>query len=203
MKKYINELIGTFFFVLLGCGIAVMSNSDMLLTSLGFGLSFIVINNILESHINPAVSLSIYLINKINLKDFILYSLFQIIGSILAAYTLSILLNGTEALGANNFGNCYLANTSESALLIESLLSFIFISVILSVKDNKCLITGITIIILIMFGINFTGASFNPARSIGPAIITGGFPLYNLWVFIIAPLFGSSLASLFYLIKKN
>lgn len=209
MKKYISELLGTFVLVLVGCGTAVYTNADVVATSLAFGLSIVAlaysIGNISGCHVNPAVSLAMLINKKMNIKDFIFYVISQIIGAFVATLVLGFVFNSFDKLGANSFDTRILV-----ALIIETILTFIFILSILGVTSKKeysnvsGLVIGLTLVLVHLLGIHFTGTSVNPARSIAPAILQGGTALSQLWVFIVAPLFGSLLASLFYkFVLKN
>lgn len=209
MKKYISELLGTFVLVLVGCGTAVYTNADVVATSLAFGLSIVAlaysIGNVSGCHVNPAVSLAMLINKKMNIKDFIFYVISQIIGAFVATLVLGFVFNSFDKLGANSFDTRILV-----ALIIETILTFIFILSILGVTSKKeysnvsGLVIGLTLVLVHLLGIHFTGTSVNPARSIAPAILQGGTALPQLWVFIVAPLFGSLLASLFYkFVLKN
>lgn len=209
MKKYICEAVGTFVLTLVGCGVAVITNANVVATSLAFGLSIVAmaysIGNVSGCHINPAVSLSMLLTKKLNVRDFCFYVIAQIIGAIAAAAILGVLLSSFEALGANGYGDGALATNVWIALLVECILTFIFITAILGVtskKENTAivgLVIGLTLTLVHLIGISFTGTSVNPARSIGPALLQGGKALSQVWVFIVAPLVGSALASLFHI----
>ena len=208
MKKYISELLGTFVLVLVGCGTAVYTNADVVATSLAFGLSIVAlaysIGNVSGCHVNPAVSLAMLINKKMNIKDFIFYIISQIIGAFVATLVLGFVFNSFDKLGANSFDTRILV-----ALIIETILTFIFILSILGVTSKKeysnvsGLVIGLTLVLVHLLGIHFTGTSVNPARSIAPAILQGGTALSQLWVFIVAPLFGSLLASLFYKFVLN
>jgi len=210
-KKYVSELIGTFVLVFVGCGSAVFLNTTTytghLAVALAFGLSIVamayVIGNISGCHINPAVSLSMLLNKKMGVKDFVGYVIFQIIGAIAAAALLQALLSMsgmtdlTGALGSNGFGNIGMGG----AIIVEIVLTFIFVFVILGVVSDSSkanvagIVIGLTLAFVHIIGIPLTGTSVNPARSIGPAIFAGGSSLTELWVFIVAPLVGAVLAA--------
>ena len=216
MKKYICEAVGTFVLTLVGCGVAVVTNANIIATSLAFGLSIVAmaysIGNISGCHINPAVSLSMLMTKKISVKDFVFYVIAQIIGAIIAAAILGVLLGSFKALGANGYGaEGQLATGVGIALLIEVILTFIFIVAILGVTSKKenasvtGVVIGLTLMLVHLLGIKFTGTSVNPARSLGPALLQSGDALRQVWVFIVAPLVGSVLASLFhtYIVKEK
>ena len=209
MKKYICELVGTFVLTLVGCGVAVVTGANVVATSLAFGLTIVAmaysIGNVSGCHINPAVSLSMLMTKKISVKEFVFYVIAQVIGAILAAAVLGVLLSSFKSLGANTYGaEGQLATNVGIALLVEVILTFIFITAILGVtskKENTAvagIVIGLTLTLVHLLGISFTGTSVNPARSLGPAIFVGGTALKQVWVFIVAPLVGSLLASVFY-----
>ena len=208
MKKYISELLGTFVLVLIGCGTAIATLGNVVATSIAFGLVIVAmaysIGNVSGCHINPAVSLAMLITKQMSLKDFICYVIAQRIGAILGALVLGFVLGNYESLGTNAFGEGMLASSWGTAFVVEVILTFIFILSILGVTSKKenghtvGIVIGLTLILVHLFGIGFTGTSVNPARSIGPALIEGGKALSQLWVFIVAPLCGSLLASLYF-----
>ena len=210
MKKYIAELVGTFVLVLVGCGVAVVTNANVVATSLAFGLSIVAmaysIGNISGCHVNPAVSLGMLISRKMNFKDFVGYVIGQIIGAIAAAAVLGVLLSSFSALGANGYGaEGQLATNVWIALLVECILTFIFVLAILGVTSKKefsnvaGLVIGLTLVLVHLLGIAFTGTSVNPARSLGPALLQGGDALCQVWVFLVAPLVGAALASILHI----
>lgn len=213
MKKYISEFIGTAVLVLFGTGIAVVSGGNLIATSLAFGLAIVatayVIGNISGCHVNPAVSLAMLISKKMDTKDFIYYVIAQILGALAGTGILYLILTntniGVESLGANGYGTLSATNiTLLGALVTECVLTFVFIYTILGVTsdESKSSITGIVIGLTLTFvhllGINLTGTSVNPARSIAPAIFLGGKALTQVWVFVVAPLVGATIAALVY-----
>ena len=214
MKKYISEFIGTAVLVLFGTGIAVVSGGNLVATSLAFGLAIVaeayVIGSISGCHVNPAVSLAMLITKKMDTKEFINYVVAQVLGALAGTAILYVVLSNTSigvtALGANGYGDLSATNiTLLGALIVECTLTFVFIYTILGVTndDSKSTIAGIIIGLTLTFvhllGINLTGTSVNPARSLAPAIFLGGKELSQVWVFIVAPLVGAALASLVYL----
>ena len=137
---------------------------------------------------------------KITLKDFIGYIISQCLGAILGAALLALFAGTDSGLGANGLYN---GNIGLS-LLIEVVLTFVFVMAILGVtsrKENNAvagLVIGLTLTLVHILGIAFTGTSVNPARSLGPALLAGGEALKNVWVFLLAPLAGGVLAALCY-----
>ena len=207
-KKYLAEFIGTFVLVLFACGAAVVCQCSLgnfagyLLTALAFGLVIVAmaysIGNVSGCHINPAVSLAMLISGKITLGDFIGYVVSQFAGATAGAAVLWALLGSNEALGQNGLykGDIWLS------LLVEVILTFVFVLTILGVTSKTengavaGIVIGLTLTLVHIFGIFFTGTSVNPARSFGPAVFVGGEALSNLWVFIVAPLVGGALAAL-------
>lgn len=213
MKKYICECIGTAVLVLMGCGIAVVSGGNLVATSLAFGLSIVamayVIGNVSGCHVNPAVSLAMFINKKMNIKEFIGYIVAQVIGAFVGAGLLYFILSSTSAgvtgLGTNGFGAGYgLEINMLGAFVVEVVLTFIFIYTILGVTTDEKkssiagVVIGLTLTFVHLMGINLTGTSVNPARSLAPAIIMGGEALKQVWLFIVAPLVGAAISAVVY-----
>ena len=214
MKKYIAEVIGTFILVFFGTGVAVITNGDIVATSLAFGLAIVaaayVIGNISGCHVNPAVSLSMVLTGKMSLKDFAGYVIAQIAGAFAGTFLLYFIIKNTDlylymSLGTNGYGELSLTNISLfGAFVAEVVLTFVFIYTILGVTNDESksniapLIIGLTLTFVHLLGIGLTGTSVNPARSLAPAVIMGGLALKQVWLFIVAPLVGAAAASLVY-----
>ena len=211
MKKYIAEAIGTCTLVVLGCGTAMLVGCDAasgggyILTALAFGLTIVAmaysIGNISGCHINPAVSLGVLLSGGMNRKDFWGYVAAQCVGALIGAAVLAVIfaLGGVEdktgGLGTNGLAG--VGGNAFAGLLVEIVLTFIFVTCILGVTSGKAghgSFAGLVI--------GLTGTSVNPARSIGPALVaacTGNTaPLASLWVFIVGPLAGAALAAYVY-----
>jgi aquaporin Z len=212
MKKYLAEFIGTLTLVLFGTGVAVLSG-NLVATSLAFGLAIVacayVIGDISGCHVNPAVSLSMLLSKKMTVKDFIGYVISQCLGALVGSLVLYFLLKnsnvGVANLGANGYGVLSATNISMwAALVTEIILTCVFIYTILGVtsddkKSNVAgIVIGLTLIFVHLLGINLTGTSVNPARSLAPAILLGGKALSQVWVFIVGPFIGSIIATLLF-----
>ncbi|MBQ9345985.1 MAG: aquaporin [Oscillibacter sp.] len=223
MKKYIAEGIGTCVLVVLGCGTAMLVGCDAasgggyILTAFAFGLSIVAmaysIGNISGCHINPAVSLGVLLSGGMDRKDFVGYVVAQCVGALAGACVLAAIfgLGGVTDM-TGGFGSNGLAGVNGSpaaGLLVEIVLTFIFVTNILGVTSKKAkhgsfggLVIGLTLVGVHILGINLTGTSVNPARSFGPALVaalTGNAaPLASLWVFIVGPLVGAALAAYVY-----
>ena len=231
IQKFTAEFVGTFVLVFVGCGTAMTvgcdsaNGSGYILTALAFGLVIVAmaysVGNVSGCHINPAVSLAMLISRRMTLSEFWGYIVFQILGAISGAGLLRYLFGLTEkidmtgvydenecqmiywGLGSNNLGGC--DGNILSGLIIEAVLTFIFVFCILGVTDSKFkhgsfggLVIGLALVLVHIMGIGFTGTSVNPARSIGPAIFAGGVALTDLWVFIVAPFAGAALAALVY-----
>lgn len=223
MKKYLAEMIGTCVLVTVGCGTAMLvgcdaaSGSGYLLTALAFGLSIVAmaysIGNISGCHINPAVSLAVLMSGGMTTADFIGYVVAQCAGGLLGGVLLKTIfamggvVDMTGGLGTNGLAG--VNGNAIAGLLVEIILTFIFVLNILGVTSSKAkhgsfagLVIGLTLAFVHILGIGLTGTSVNPARSFGPAVVaalTGNAaPLASLWVFIVGPLAGAALAALVY-----
>ena len=210
LKKYLAEFIGTFVLVLFACGTAAVvgcsaqNGTGYLLTALAFGLVIVAmaysIGNISGCHINPAVSIAMLVSKKMSVKDFIGYVIAQFIGATAGAAVLMAFVGKESGLGANAL---YKDNIWLS-LLIEIILTFVFVLAILGVTSKEGnnavsgIVIGLSLTLVHILGISFTGTSVNPARSFGPALFVGGEALANVWVFLLAPLVGGVLAALVY-----
>ena len=221
MKKYVCEFIGTLILVLFGCGTAVLTGADIVATSLAFGLSIValayVIGNISGCHVNPAISFAMFLDKRITGKEFIKYVIAQVLGGLLGAVILALIINSVfnlgdytvTGLGQNSYGD-YSINVL-GAFIVETILTLVFTFTVLGVtKDSKKdsvagIVIGLTLAFVHLFGIKLTGTSVNPARSLAPALILGGEALKQVWLFILAPLFGSAIATFLfqYIYKKK
>ncbi|HEL2110709.1 TPA: aquaporin [Streptococcus suis] len=206
-KKFLAEFIGTFMLVFIGTGAVVFGNGVDGLGHLGiafaFGLSIVAAAYSIGTHLNPAVSLAMFINKRLNAQEFATYVAAQVLGAILASSTLIFFLSNaglsTVSLGENGFTT---VNTA-GAFLFETIATFIFVLVIVTVtsasKGNgkiAGLVIGLTLTLLIILGLNVTGLSVNPARSLAPALFVGGTALSQVWVFILAPLVGAALAAL-------
>ena len=218
-KKCIAEFIGTFTLVLVGCGTAMLVGCDAvngcgyILTAFAFGLVIVgmayCVGNVSGCHINPAVSLACLISGRMGISDFIFYVISQVLGAISGAACLKIIFslgNVTDKTGG--LGSNGLAGVGDSAvagLIVECLLTFIFVLVILGVTDSKYnhgsfggVVIGFSLVMVHIIGIGLTGTSVNPARSIGPALFAGVDALKSLWVFIVGPFAGAALAAVVY-----
>ena len=226
MKKYLAECIGTATLVILGCGTAMLVGCDAvngggyILTALAFGLTIVAmaysIGNISGCHINPAVSLGVLLSGGMSAGEFIGYVISQCVGALAGSGILALIfkLGGVvdKTLSGGGFGSNGLAGVGGNALaglIVEIVLTFIFVIAILGVTSKKAnhgsfggLVIGLTLVVVHILGIGLTGTSVNPARSFGPALVAlfsgNSEPLAALWVFIVGPLVGAALAAFTY-----
>lgn len=213
MKKYLAELVGTFVLTLLGCGAAVSLNcgsdtASVVGTALAFGLSVVAmayaIGGISGCHINPAITFGVFLSGRMSGKDAGMYMLFQVIGAVLAAAVLAGFVATAPDLAQGTHTGANVCNGGQlNGFIVETVLTCLFVLVVLgaTAKTNGAtnnfagLAIGLSLILIHLVGIHYTGTSVNPARSIGPALFEGGQALTDLWVFIAAPLLGGALAA--------
>ena len=220
MRKYIAELIGTCVLVTMGCGTAMLVGCDAangggyILTALAFGLSIVAmaysIGNISGCHVNPAVSVAMFVSGKLDGKDLIGYIIAQVLGAFLGSGILAMIFSTggvtdmTGGFGANGLAG--VNGSGVAGLVVEIVLTFIFVLTILGVTSEKAghgsfggLVIGLTLTFVHILGIGLTGTSVNPARSIAPAVFAAangnGAPLAALWVFILGPIIGACLAA--------
>lgn len=211
VRSVAAEFVGTLLLVLIGVGSAV-AGLDVLGpvgVALAFGLVLLALAYALGPvsgcHVNPAVTLGVLLSRGITLTEAAAYWVAQFAGGIAGAAVLWLLTSGfgdvtdrTGALGANDYGT---AISLGGAFLLEALLTFVLVAVILLVTGRATapgfagLAIGLTLTAVHLVGIPLTGTSVNPARSLGPALFTGGEPLAHVWLFLLAPLVGAALAT--------
>jgi aquaporin Z len=222
MKKFIAEFIGTFALVLFGCGTAAVVGArvGVLGIAFAFGLALIAmaygIGPISGCHINPAVSLGVFAAGRMTAKDLVLYIIAQFLGGIAGALVLYIIMKGriTEynvavlGLGQNGWGYGYNGQYNVySACIFEFIATFLFLVVILGSTQPQAptqiagVAIGLTLVVIHIFGINITGVSVNPARSLGPALFSGAKALAQVWLFLVVPSVAGALAGIFFRFK--
>lgn len=218
-KKALAECIGTFVLVFAACGVAGATGGSLVATSLAFGLTIVAmaysVGRVSGCHINPAVSLGCLLTKRMNAKEFGVYVISQIVGGTVGALLVfGIFKMGKVAIRGNAcnsvVGGTVNAGGIIGALIAEIVLTAIFVYVILNVTDEKAgtgkiagIVIGLTLTLVHLIGINLTGTSVNPARSIATAISAAIYnsqtaPLAQVWIFIVAPLAGAALAAVLY-----
>lgn len=225
MKKYLAELFGTMFLVLLACGSAVLAGPSI--GGLGIGLCFglvliclcYAIGNVSGCHVNPAVSFAMLISGKMSGKDFIGYVVAQLIGAAIGGALLLMLFKSGSGF---NYGGIttidgtvtgtLAANvlqpgaTSTMALIAEVLLTMFFVFIILCATDEKNgfgnfagLAIGIGLGLVNIVGIPVDNCSVNPARSFGPALFSDGAAAWgDFWIMVVGPLVGAALAVVLY-----
>lgn len=231
MKKYLAEFIGTFILVFLGTGTAVVLGGytggtdtgflGVAAIALAFGLSIVAaayaIGHISGCHVNPAVSLAVWISGNLTAKEFGGYVIAQIVGAFAGSAFLAFVIansTGLEGYGANGYGELSAVGLNLiGALGVEVILTFIFVLAILGVTSSKAtshmggIVIGLTLTLVHIIGVPLTGTSVNPARSLAPAVFAGGDALAQVWVFLLAPLAGAALAALvfksFFVVKEE
>ena len=211
VRKSLAEFVGTAILVFFGVGAAVFGIDKIgpLGVALTFGLLLLALAYAIGPtsgcHINPAVTLGVLLSRGITRAEAGAYWCAQILGGIVAAAllkgmtTFGHVADQTGSLGANGWGA---AVSGPGAFVIEAALTFLLVFVVLHVTGRAAapgfagLAIGLTLTAAILAGLPLTGASINPARSIGPALFAGPLPLFQLWLFVAAPLVGGALAAL-------
>ena len=199
-----SELIGTFALIFIGAGAAAI-DGELIVIALAHGMVIIGLayayGHHSGTHINPAVTFGLLIAGEIKTKTAINYWIMQFAGGILGAAALSFVLGGsTSGLGATQFDTT--ATSVSQALVLELILTFLLVNTIMNTAvSGKAgnlagLAIGSTLIFCILMGGPITGASLNPARTLGPALLTGN--LDQLWVYIVGPLAGAAIASIFY-----
>jgi len=215
VRKYLAEFIGTFSLVLIGCGSAVIAGGYIgyLGISFAFGLILLAmvfsIGGISGCHVNPAVTIGLFLIGKIRSKDAILYIVFQCIGAIVGAGVLLLIASGqpgfslaVNGLGQNGYGASSPAGFSLAACFFaELVLTALFIFVLLGSTRKFApegfagIPIGFSLVLIHIIGIPITGTSVNPARSLGPALFAGTDAMSQLWLFWTAPILGGMIGA--------
>jgi MIP family channel proteins len=211
MKKYFAEMFGTMVLVLMGCGTAVSLNcgvdtASVVGTAIAFGLAVVAmaytIGGISGCHINPAITLGVWLSKRMSGKDAIMYMIFQVIGAFLGSALVWVMVQQLGAEGTTTGANACVEG-AVPAFIVEIILTFVFVLVVLGTTDAKKgagnfagLAIGLSLILVHLVGIHYTGTSVNPARSIAPAVFEGGLALQQLWAFVAGPFVGAILAAI-------
>lgn len=220
MKKLLAEFIGTFWLVLGGCGSAVLAAAYPELgigftgVSLAFGLTVLTmayaIGHISGCHLNPAVSVGLWLGGRFDKKDLLPYIAAQVIGAIAGAGILYLIASGKAGFEIGGFAaNGYGEHSPDgynmmAALVTEIVMTFMFLMIILGATHSKApkgfggLAIGLGLTLIHLISIPVTNTSVNPARSTSQAIFAGGWALDQLWLFWVAPIVGAALAGLVY-----
>jgi aquaporin Z len=221
-KRLAAEFLGTFTLVLFGCGAAVLAgfgHVGQLGIAFAFGLAIVAmaygIGPISGCHVNPAVSFGVFAAGRLSVNELVGYVIAQCLGAIVGAGALYLIASGApdfninvNGLGQNGFGAHSPGHYALWAgLVFEAIATFLFVVTILGVTQSEQtelvagLVIGLTLTAIHIVGIQVTGVSVNPARSLGPALIVGGDAAAQLWVFIVAPLVGGGIAGLAFRVK--
>lgn len=224
MKKNLAEFIGTFWLVLGGVGSAMLASAfpdtgiGLLGVSFAFGLTVVTIayslGHISGAHLNPAVTIGLWMGGRINAGQILPYVISQILGAIAAAGVLYIIVtgNGSEIgnFGANGYGEHSIGHYNMTAAIVtEFVMTFMFLLIILGATDAKApagfagLTIGLALTLIHLISIPVTQTSVNPARSISQALFVGDWALAQLWLFILVPIFGACAAGLVYKYLKS
>lgn len=221
LKKYIAESLGTAILVLFGCGTAVFCGGlsggtgngtlGVIAIALAFGLSIVAgaysIGHISGCHVNPAVSLAMFINGKLDIIDLIGYIVSQVAGAFAGSGLLMLITKETAAdgLGSNGYGELSSVGISMTgAIIVEIVLTFVFVLTVLGVTSSEKyssvagIVIGLTLTFVHIIGIPLTGTSVNPARSLASAVLDGGIALNQVWVFLVAPLAGAALAGIIF-----
>ena len=218
MKKYLAEMFGTMVLVLMGCGVAVSLNcssdcstvanaATVIGTAFAFGLAVVAmaytIGGIGGCHINPAITLGCLLTGRISGKDAGMYIVFQVIGAFIGSALLCLLTGGVEGLEGTGANDLQAGVSVMGGLVAEIVFTCVFVLVVLGAtsKTNGAtnnfagLAIGLSLVLVHLACIRYTGTSVNPARSLAPAVFQGGTALTNLWIFIVGPFIGAALSA--------
>jgi aquaporin Z len=225
MKKMLAEFVGTLVLVLVGCGAAVLGGDHVgqLGIALAFGFAIVAmayaVGPVSGCHVNPAVSLAVFVAGRMPLMEMLQYWVAQFAGAVAGAAILMLIAGGTaHGLGQNGWGPGYLGEYPlVAAAAFEVVMTALFTLVILgatgptrSLEDVEGprselplagLAIGITLAAIHIVGIQITGVSVNPARSFGPALLVGGQAISQLWLFIVAPLAGAAISGVIFRLK--
>ena len=215
-QKFTAETLGTFVLVFFGVGTAIGTGGEVVTTGLAFGLTVVVmayaVGRISGGHFNPAVTLGAVLGGRLPWNQVGIYMAAQLLGGLLAGAALFGLMHGFEGftaegrMGQNSFGDQGSGYAWWAALLLETLLTAIFLWVILAVTDERNevnvalgpLAIGLALAMIHFASMGATGTSVNPARSIGVGVFAGTDAIVQLWLFVVAPLLGAAIAGLTY-----
>ena len=219
MKKNLAEFIGTFWLVFGGCGSALLAAGfpnvgiGLAGVSLAFGLTVLTmaysIGHISGAHLNPAVTIGLWVGGRFDAKGVLPYIISQVAGGILAATALYFIVTGNGSpigsFAANGYGEHSPGQYSLlAAILTEFIMTFMFLIIILGATDEKApkgfagLAIGLALTLIHLVSIPVTNTSVNPARSISQALFVGDWALSQLWVFIVVPIAGAIVAGIVY-----
>ena len=221
--KYAAELLGTFVLVFAGLGTAVLAGSQVgnVGVAFAFGLSLLAmafaVGPVSGCHINPAVTLGFVIARRMPISEAVGYWIAQIVGAIVASALVLFIATGAPggslaslAGAANGYGALHSPGhyTMAACFVAETFLTMLLVFTVLGATDDRApagfaaIPIGLILTTIILCGIPVTNGSFNPARSIGPAVLVGGWALQQLWLFIVAPMLGGVIAAAAYLVVR-
>ncbi|MEG0483516.1 MAG: aquaporin Z [Acinetobacter sp.] len=226
MHKYLAEFIGTFWLVFGGCGSAVLAAAfpelgiGFMGVALAFGLTVLTgayaLGHISGGHFNPAVSVGLWVGGRFDAKDLVPYIIAQVVGGIFAAFILYLIVQGQAGFtgvggfATNGFGDLSPGKYSMvSALIIEIVLTAIFLIVILGSTDKRApagfapIAIGLALTLIHLISIPVTNTSVNPARSTAVALFAETAALSQLWLFWVAPIVGAVIGAVIYKVVGN
>jgi aquaporin Z len=214
MARAAAEFMGTQILVLFGCGTAALGGHDagQVGIALAFGFAIVALayglGPISGGHVNPAVSLAVFIAGRMSLRDMLSYWVAQFAGALAGAAILAWIAGSTTHLGQNGWGPDYLGGYGlTSAAVFEVVMTALFVIVILGATGPSGtpgfggLAIGLTLAAIHLVGIQVTGVSVNPARSFGPAVLVGGEALSKLWLFLVAPTAGAVIGALLFRLR--
>jgi aquaporin Z len=226
-KKLIGECVGSFSLVFFGCGSTALTSGyfrpdmSLICQAVAFGLAattlVYVLRPVCAAHFNPAITVGFAIANRFPVRDLLPTIAAQLSGATAGAWLLYIVASARPgippnliAFGANGYGAHSPAGYQiHAALIVEALMTFVFVLVTLSVASgrharfNAAVLIGLSLTLCSLLAIPVTNASMNPARSTGVALVAGGWALDQLWLFWAAPLAGGVLAGLFHPILQR
>lgn len=220
-KKLAAEFLGTFWLVFGGTGSAVLAAAfpdvgiGLLGVSLAFGLTVVTwvyaFGHISGGHLNPAVSVGLWMGGRFSASELVPYIVVQVLGGIVASGVLYVIASGadgfalSDGFASNGYGVHSPGGYSLLAVAVaEVVLTFIFLMIILGATDKRApkgfapLAIGLTLTLIHLISIPVSNTSVNPARSTGPALFVGDWALSELWIFWVAPIVGAALAGIAY-----
>jgi aquaporin Z len=219
MKKNVAEFIGTFWLVFGGCGSALLAAAfpevgiGLVGVSLAFGLTVLTIayslGHISGAHLNPAVTIGLWIGGRVETKTVFPYIVSQILGGIAAAAVLCVIVSGNgsdiDSFAANGYGDHSPGKYSMmAAVLMEFVMTFMFLIIILGSTDDRAnkgfagIAIGLALTLIHLVSIPVTNTSVNPARSISQALFVGDWAMAQLWLFIVIPIAGAAVAGMVY-----
>lgn len=219
MKKNLAEFIGTFWLVFGGCGSAMLAAAfpnvgiGLVGVSFAFGLTVLTIayslGHISGAHLNPAVTIGLWVGGRVDTKDVFPYIISQILGGIAAAAVLYVIVTGNGSSIGDFAANGYADHSPgkysmNAAMVTEFVMTFMFLIIILGSTDEKApkgfagIAIGLALTLIHLVSIPVTNTSVNPARSISQALFVGDWALSQLWLFIVLPIAGAAVAGFVY-----